>query len=99
MKTAHDTIQKHGYRVKPPLLRRVVINERNLLHLLPLLRNRPPDMLPLPFNLGEAIDLDGGPGIGATLIDSLDDLAIQRLLVPAFLEVVVLELGDLAEPI
>jgi len=56
-------------------------------------------MLPLPVNLREAIDLDGGPSIGATLIDSLDDLAIQRLLVPAFLEVVVLELGDLAEPI
>lgn len=98
-KAANDTNPEHGYRFKPPLLGRIVVNERNLLHLLALLSHRPPNVLPLAVYLREAVDLNGGPSVSAALIDGLDHLAIQSLLVPAFLEIVVFELGYLAKPI
>lgn len=83
-------------------LRGPVVDQPDLLDGVALLGDDAAHVLAHALDLGEAPDLRGGPGVGLRLGVGVDQLRLVRalgLLGPAFLEEVVLELGDLLEAV
>jgi len=74
-----------------------IIHLPRSLNLIAFPAHNPPDLPALAIDLREPEDLRRRPRTREALVDRLDDAVIDAVLTPTFLEIVVVELGDLGD--